>query len=102
VESKLRNDLAAKRQEYQQKAQAESLAAEFGITYDKACELLLHYDHEQEIRYAEKVLGLKRQRIKYLKRDALDGLLSEGRIIKKRSEGGVNPFELEDLCDADD
>lgn len=93
VETKLRNDLAAKRLEYQRKAQTESLAAELGITYDKACELLLHYEREQQVRRAELLLNMKRQRIKYVKREELNGLLSSS---------DVNGFDIEATCDEDD
>jgi len=101
VETKLRNELAAKRKEYQQKATADALAEEFGITYDKACELLMHYDYEQVMHKSAEVLGVKYS-IKYVARSKLNGLLAFNDKEEESPKVDGTPFMIEDLCDADD
>lgn len=100
AETSLRKALAALRAKYQEAAKPESLAIELGITYDKACELLLHYDNEQVIRQAQQLLGLPAKPIGYLPRRAFEesGLL----VINPETVAKGVPFVIEDLCDEDD
>lgn len=75
ADKRLAREIRKRQTEHMNRTKPDSLAVEFGITYDKACFLLKKEGEERELKRAKD-------------------------IVNKAARGV--PFMIEDLCDEDD
>lgn len=56
ADKRLARDIRKRQSEHMSRTKADSLAIEFGISYDKACFLLMKDEEEREIRHAKRIV----------------------------------------------